>query len=137
MKQTIFVMIAAVFWCFAQTAVAEFVEEATGDFPDNTGALSTTNTDNTANIAGEGEEVIAMGTVQGEITLYKTSSGIEVYSGYNKVEVIPNNSEGWVGKFPLIESSMIKFQPAGRPVLQCPLQDVANWYGPCKMETQE
>lgn len=136
MNKLIFVLIAAFCLCFSQPVMAEFIEDEAGDFPDNTGAL-TTNTDTTADIVSEDEEAVVMGTVQGEITLFKTESGIEVYSGFNKVEMISYDSDGWVGRFPLIESSVINFQPAGRPVLKCPLQDVANWYGPCKMEVLE
>ena len=99
---------------------------------DNNGALSSG--DNTADITQEGVE--ATGTKAGEITIFKTDAGVEVYSGYNKVEAIPSGSDGWVGHV-TIESSSIKFQPTGRPLLDCPAEDVSNWFGPCKLVEQE
>lgn len=137
MKITVLYMFITLIFCFGQVAKADdALVEGDPDYPDNTGPLGTAS-DNTANIAGEGEEVEVMGTAEGEITLRRTLSAIEVYSGDKKVESVPNDSDGWVGKFPTVSELKISFQPAGRPLLQCPAQNIANWFGPCKMEIHE
>lgn len=103
-------------------------------YQDNTAAQGEGG-DSAADINTELDESIA-GTKKGEITLHKVDSGIEVFSGMNKVEQIENNSDGWVGK---IEESAsgYKFTPAGRPQLDCPAQSIGNWFGPCKVPEQE
>lgn len=111
-------------------AYAQYVEEEI-PLPDNTGALGTG--DNAADISmsgGSQEEV--MGTKEGEITLRTIEAGIEVFTGFNKVEMIPRESDGWVGSF-TFDMSSIKFRPAGRPELDCPAQELAHWFGPCKI----
>jgi len=100
----------------------------------NTGALS--QGDTTAEIispdSNSNNEEVA-GAVKGEITLRETDAGIDVVSGFAKVESIAKNSDGWVGQIKSASSSMIRFQPSGRPELECPAQELANWFGPCKV----
>lgn len=100
------------------------------EYHDNTGAIS--NSDNAADIV-KADNGGSNGTEDGEITIFHDSSGIKVYSGFNKVEVIPPGSDGWVGSYD-VESSQILFRPAGRPQLECPQQSgSAGWFGPCKL----
>lgn len=97
----------------------------------NTGAMPT-GSDAVANIQAE-TGGSAAGTEDGEITIYYDGTGIKVYSGLNKVEVIPTGSDGWIGSY-LVETGNIKFTPAGRPQLDCEAQSGASgWYGPCKL----
>ncbi len=110
---------------------ADLVEEEP-DFTDNTAALGTG--DNYADTENENGE--AVGTKEGEVTLLRTVEGFDVYSGLNKVEAIPTGSDGWVGQI-VDETENVLFTPAGRPQLDCPAQDVANWYGPCKAVQQD
>ena len=108
-------------------ATAQLVEEEPVMI-DNTGPLGTG--DNSAQITGEGGE--ALGVKVGEITLHRTATGVDVYSGLNKVEMIAEESDGWVGSL-TIGSGEIRFRPAGRPELQCAAQDIPGWFGPCKV----
>ena len=130
-KKLLYLTIALVF--VTGTSWAQ-EEEYSGPYDDepvyenNLGALN--NEDAAAVITGESGG--ANGTAQGEITIYSDTAGVKVYSGLNKVEVIPPNSDGWVGSYTL-ESSSIRFHPAGRPVLDCPAQDAPGWFGPCKV----
>lgn len=122
------IMLALCMLVLASTCMAELVQEAP-QYPNNTGALATG--EEAADIVSENSGG-TVGAQEGEITLYRSSVGVDVYSGYNKVESITNNSDGWVGGVD-IETNSIKFTPAGRPQLDCPAQSLANWYGPCKL----
>ena len=113
---------------------AQLIEEDT-TLVDNTGALNAS-TDNTADISTEGGGAAAAGTMNGEITIFRTDSGVEVYSGQNKVEVIPTGSDGWVGSIS-DNGSDINFHPAGRPELNCPSEAVGSWFGPCKIKEED
>ena len=123
------ILVCAVLCWFAGWAFAQLVEEET-PIVDNQAALGTG--DNSADILGNSEEQVVMGTKEGEITLRTTEAAVEVFSGFNKVESIPRQSDGWVGSF-TFESSLVKFHPAGRPELECPAQALSGWFGPCKI----
>lgn len=116
----------------AQDTEVPFDEAALEDddsmYPNNLGPLDSGST--VADIAAESEN--ANGTAEGEITIYRDASGVKVYSGPNKVEVIPTGSDGWVGSY-TVESSRILFHPAGRAELECAAQAASGWYGPCKL----
>lgn len=107
---------------------ADLIEEEPM-YDDNTGALGTG--DNQADIVEEGGSNLA-GAIENEITLKEVDDGIEVYSGFNRVERIVTGSDGWVGKVD-VQSSKVMFRPAGRPELECPSQTISGWYGPCKI----
>ena len=106
--------------------------ETSTSYQNNIGALGTG--DNSADIVTD-EQGNVLGVKKGEITLHKVESGVEVYSGLNKVEMIESSSDGWVGTIEE-QGSMILFKPAGRPELKCPAQAISNWFGPCKMQTE-
>lgn len=129
----ILIMLAASF-CFAADEEMEPLSQEVLDhlatLPDNTGAISSS--DSAAEII-EGETTTASGASEGEITLRRTSAGIDVYNGFMKVEAIAEGSDGWVGRV-ADNGSSIDFEPAGRPVLNCPAQSISDWYGPCKVE---
>ncbi|WKZ56854.1 MAG: hypothetical protein QY326_08980 [Bdellovibrionota bacterium] len=74
----------------------------------------------------------ASGAANGEITIHYDGSNIRVYSGLNKVELIPTGADGWSGAY-TVQTNAIMFQPTGRPQLECPEQSTAGWYGPCKI----
>ena len=107
---------------------ADLVEEDP-TYPDNTGVLSTEGS--VSDIVSD-DQNSQLGTKQGEITLMKLDGGVDVYSGLKKVERIQGGADGWTGT---IEEAtgMFHFQPAGRPMLECPSQSLTNWYGPCKI----
>lgn len=117
-------------WATVAPAFAQLTEEEP-DYSNNTGATGASSSTSVVDVNTENTQEVT-GTKEGEITIYKTDSGVEVYSGLNKVESIPEGSDGWVGQIQE-SSSMINFTPAGRPKLDCPAQDIANWYGPCKL----
>lgn len=86
----------------------------------------------TANITNTEMEEVS-GTAEGRITLKRTDGGIEVYSGRNRVEWIPQHSEGWVGSI-REDGGALLFHPTGRPELLCPHQgESSGWYGPCEI----
>lgn len=98
-------------------------------YQNNLGALNTESV--TADIASESGG--ANGTEEGEVTIFYDGTGIRVYSGQNKVEMIPTGSDGWVGAW-VLSSDKIDFHPSGRPALICPRQDAnPSWFGPCKL----
>ena len=101
--------------------------------PDNTGATS--NVGNTASIIEE-EGGAGAGAIPDKVTIHRTSAGVDVYNGLNKVEAIDEGSDGWVGHIEDNGSSMA-FHPAGRPNLDCPSQNISDWFGPCEIEVQE
>lgn len=100
-------------------------------YENNLGALNTGDT--SADIISEGNSEDVSGAQKGEITLRLTEMGVDIYSGLNKVEAIVRASDGWTGAIEEETTSHIIFHPSGRPELKCPKQDLANWYGPCKL----
>lgn len=101
-------------------------------FTDNTQATNTeANPVNVVDGTGSGQG--GSGAVNGEITILRTSAGVDVYSGMNKVEVIDSGSDGWVGRVQ-DNSSYIDFTPTNRPKLKCDAQSLSGWFGPCKLE---
>lgn len=123
---------------YVDTSNDAYVPDLTG-VPDNTGPLGTG--DNAADIESEHNDDTA-GVQKGQITIHRTDAGFEVFSSLNKVELIladaagSSVSEGSVGKV-TTNGSSLKFEPAGRPELQCPGQEYADWYGPCTLESDE
>lgn len=103
-------------------------------YEDNTGALSTAKTDNTADIVNESEEEVAAGALEGEITVWKKEDKFMVYSNGNRVEDLIKGI-GAIGSVTSSSSGMVRFQPTGKEELECPAQDIPDWYGPCKLPT--
>lgn len=101
--------------------------------PDNTQATS--NVGNTASIIEEEGSSGGSGAIPDKVTLHRTSAGVDVYNGLNKVEAINEGSDGWVGHIEDNGSSM-SFEPSGRPHLTCPSQAISNWYGPCEIAAE-
>jgi hypothetical protein len=102
-------------------------------YPDNTGPLNVSKTDNTADIVNEQEEVAA-GAMEGEITVWKKEDKYVVYSNGNRVEDLIKGI-GAIGTVTSYGSSEVRFQPTGKQELICPAQDITDWFGPCKLET--
>lgn len=129
------ILLSATF-CFAEDEEMEPLSQEVLDhlatLPDNTTAL--TSSDSAAEITEGG--TTATGASEGEITLRRTTSGIDVYNGFIKVEAIAEGSDGWVGRV-VDNGGSIDFEPAGRPMLNCPAQTVSGWYGPCKVDEEE
>jgi hypothetical protein len=105
-------------------------------YNDNTGALSAVKTDNTADVVTESEEEVAAGALEGEITVWKREDKYMVYSNGNRVEDLIKGI-GAIGSITSYSSGMVKFQPTGKEELNCPAQDIAEWYGPCKLTTAD
>lgn len=103
-------------------------------YEDNTGALSAVKTDNTADIVNENEEEVAAGALEGEITVWKKEDKFMVYSNGNRVEDLIKGI-GAIGAITSSSAGMVRFQPTGKEELDCPAQDIPEWYGPCKLPT--
>lgn len=113
-----------------QAPLSQEVLDQLAALPDNTGAINPS--DATADIVQNSGES-SVGTIEGEITIRRTSAGVDVFNGLNKVESITSNSDGWIGQI-VDNGSSIEFTPNGRPQLHCPSQSLSNWFGPCKVE---
>jgi hypothetical protein len=101
-----------------------------GGYQNNLAALSTG--ENSVEINSE-STTTAVGTRDGEITVFRSDAGVEVFSGPLKVETIIRGSDGWTGSVLLESSSEVRYKPDGRPELVCAAQSIANWFGPCKV----
>lgn len=99
-------------------------------YPNNTGALGTG--DNSADIT-TGSESDTAGALKGEITLKQREGITEVFSNGNLVEQLVEGV-GSTGAIRDISMSVIRFEPTGRPELNCPAQEHAGWFGPCTIE---
>ena len=119
----------------ASNVCAQEEEENSGPYDNEPAYQNNLGATNTESVAADiaSESGGANGTKDWEVTIFNDSTGIRVYSGQNKVEVIPTGSDGWVGAWSL-SSGQIDFHPSGRPALVCP-QQTANpsWFGPCKL----
>lgn len=100
-------------------------------YPDNTGALGTG--DNSADITA-GSDTDTAGALKGEITLKQRENIIEVFSNGNLVEQLVDGV-GSTGAIRETSTNVIRFEPTGRPELNCPAQEHAGWFGPCTIET--
>ena len=100
------------------------------EYTDNTGALGVGG-DTAADIVNEANNGLA-GALKGEITLRTRDDIVEVYSNGNLVENIVKGIGG-TGLIKEKTSSRIIFEPAGRPALHCPVQNLSDWFGPCKV----
>lgn len=99
-------------------------------YPNNTGALG--NGDNSADIT-TGSESDTAGALKGEITLKQREGITEVFSNGNLVEQLVEGV-GSTGAIRDVSMTAIRFEPTGRPELNCPAQDHAGWFGPCTIE---
>ena len=105
-------------------------------YQDNTGPLASTSSDNTADIVNEADAGTS-GALKGEITLKLRDGDIaEVYANGNLVEKFIKGA-GTVGDITAQSISAVEFTPAGRPVLHCPAQSTAGWFGPCKLDESQ
>ena len=105
-------------------------------YQDNTGPLAAISSDHTADIVNEADTGTS-GAHKGEITLKLRDGDIaEVYANGNLVEKFIKGA-GTVGDITDQSLSAVEFTPAGRPVLHCPAQSTAGWFGPCKLEESE
>ena len=100
-------------------------------YPNNTGALGTG--DNSADIT-TGSDSDTAGALKGEITLKQREGITEVFSNGNLVEQLVDGVGG-TGAIRDVTMSAIRFEPTGRPELNCPAQDHTGWFGPCTIET--